>query len=77
MAQENHLQDGLMVHVVGHLQRGHPAAGRERLPVSPDGPYAESTPPPAAQLTPAPAMTAPPCHKSSEQVLAHHQLIAV
>jgi len=59
-AQENHLQDGLMVHVVGHLQRGHPAACRECLLVAPDGPYAESTPPPAAQLTPAPAMTASP-----------------
>ena len=50
-----HLDDGFMVHVVGDLQRGDVAAGREGFLVAPEGAHAEAAAPPAAQLAPPPA----------------------
>ena len=44
-----------MVHVVGDLQRGDVAAGREGFLIAPEGAHAEAAAPPAAQLAPPPA----------------------
>ena len=49
-----HLDDGFMVHVVGDLQRGDVAPGREGFLVAPEGAHAEAAAPPAAQLAPSP-----------------------
>lgn len=50
-----HLLDGLTVHVVGDLQIRQPLLGHDGVPVAPQGPQDEATPPPHHQLAAAPA----------------------